>query len=240
MRRLGSSSAPVPLNHDDAYAAWAATYPPRPHNALMRAEQAVVAGIVASLAPRRAVDVGSGTGRGLALLTAAGARFVAGVDRSPEMLRHAHGWPGRLVRGDAEALPLRSDSCDLVVSSLMAGDLDTVATWVGEAARILEPGGHLVYSDFHPTWLERGWTRTFEDTDGRTFSLPFRTHRLDDHEDALTAAGLTRIACHEFALPNDGSAATDDMRRRWRDPLIGVVVHARKPAPRHGPENGNP
>ncbi len=72
------------------YALWAETYPPRPHNPLMEAEQSVVGADARSAAAApRALDVGTGTGRYLPLLQSAGARLVVGIDLSLAMLAHA-------------------------------------------------------------------------------------------------------------------------------------------------------
>src|SRR5712671_6172936 len=88
----------------EGYAVWADTYPPRPHNRLMAAEQEIVEPIIRSVAPTRALDVGTGTGRYLALLRAAGASFIVGVDMSLPMLEHRQCETPR-VCGDACRLP---------------------------------------------------------------------------------------------------------------------------------------
>ena len=77
----------VRLPAREGYAVWAETYPPRPHNRLMAAEQEIVEPIIRSTGPRRALDVGTGTGRYLALLHTAGARLVVGVDMSLPLLQ---------------------------------------------------------------------------------------------------------------------------------------------------------
>ena len=74
------------LPASEAYALWAETYPPWPHNPLMEVEQAVVAPIILSTTPMRALDVGTGSGRYLPLLASTGARLVVGVDCSLPML----------------------------------------------------------------------------------------------------------------------------------------------------------
>src|SRR5262245_34659675 len=77
------------LPADEAYALWAATYPPSAHNPLMEAEQAVVGPMLESIRPRRALDVGTGTGRNLRLLRQAGTARGIGMDRSWPMLERA-------------------------------------------------------------------------------------------------------------------------------------------------------
>lgn len=186
----------APLAASEAYALWADSYPPWAHNPLMQVEQAVVAPIIAASAPRRALDVGSGTGRYLPVLAAAGARVAVAVDASMAMLaRQTAGRPR--VCGSACCLPFRDARFDLVCSSLMAGDLPDVSEWVAEAARVLKPGGHLVYSDFHPAWREAGWRRTFRTPDGAERELEYFPHAIDDHLAALERAALEVRAIRE-------------------------------------------
>jgi malonyl-CoA O-methyltransferase len=185
--RLLGLRADDPLAARDGYALWAENYPPRPHNPLMEAEQSVVEPLLAaSMAmarpgrPSRALDVGTGTGRYLPLLASAGASIVVGLDMSLPMLgRNSCGRPR--VCGDACRLPFPDRAFDLVCASLMAGDIEDLGSWVREAGRVLEPGGHLVYSDFHPSWQARRWRRTFRTVDGRQLELSYFPHSVEQH-----------------------------------------------------------
>ena len=150
----------------------------------MAAEQAVVAPILQLAVPRRALDVGTGTGRYLPLLAGAGARLVVGVDLSLAMLRRQSGDEPR-VCSDARRLPFGDGTFDLVCASLMLGDVEDVGDWVREAARVLAPGGRLVYSDFHPSWADRRWRRTFRAADGRQLELTYFHHSIDEHLEHL-------------------------------------------------------
>src|SRR5262249_60173739 len=71
-----------------------------------------------------------------------------------------------ILCADACQLPFRRGTFDLVNASLMVGDLRDLPGWSHEIARVLSVGGHLVYSDFHPSWRENGWQRTFKDRNG--------------------------------------------------------------------------
>jgi malonyl-CoA O-methyltransferase len=173
----------------DAYALWAESYPPWPHNALMRAEQRVMVPLIAATTPSRALDVGTGTGRYLPHLEATGAALVIGLDLSMSMLSR-HVGPSLRVCADAHRLPFDEGAFDLVTASLMVGDVERLADWVHEMARVLTPGGHLIYSDFHPAWAAEGWRRTFRTVDGRLVELDFWPHTIDDHLAALSGASL--------------------------------------------------
>ena len=98
-------------------------------------------------------------------------------------------------------------------------------------ARVLAAGGHLVYSDFHPSWAQRGWTRTFRDADGALHDISFNPHSIDDHLAALDAAGLRVRTIREprFNSPRDESEpGIKAFRRRWGNPQVVVVFHAVK------------
>jgi len=208
----------------EAYARWADNYPPQPHNPLMRAEQGAMAPLVAATTPLCALDVGTGTGRYLPLLVAAGARVAVGVDLSMSMLARQRR-PARLVCGDARRLPFRDGRFDVVTSSLMAGDLERLDAWVEEAARLLSPGGHLIYSDFHPSWATERWRRTFETADGQSFEVPYFPHDLDDHLAALESRAFDVQTIREPRLARSDRSAVG---KRRRDLPIVVVIHAVK------------
>jgi SAM-dependent methyltransferase len=209
----------------EGYALWAETYPPWPHNPLMRAEQLAVEPIISAAAsgaaPARALDVGTGTGRYLPLLASAGARLVVGLDMSLPMLgRKAYGLPR--VCADACRLPFPDASFDLICSSLMVGDLEDLGAWLGEATRVLAPGGHLVYSDFHPSWTAERWRRTFRTADGRLFELSYFPHAIDEHLALLEQAPFVVRAIREPRLAG-------------RKTPVVVVFHAVKPVRRRVP-----
>jgi SAM-dependent methyltransferase len=95
-------------------------------------------------------EVGAGTAFLGAALVRAGARVVA-VDLSVEQLATArrnqrhHDIAFGLVTADGVRLPLRDASFDLVVSEYGAAPWCAPDAWVDEAARVLRPGGRLVF-----------------------------------------------------------------------------------------------
>jgi malonyl-CoA O-methyltransferase len=113
--------------------------------------------------PRRIVDVGCGTGVHLEEL---GRRYrgaqVIGVDYSGAMLAQARGrsrwWrriaggTARLVRADAEKLPLAAASSDFIFSNLALHWCDPQA-FFAEASRTIATGGLMLFSTFGPDTL---------------------------------------------------------------------------------------
>ncbi len=221
-----------------AYDIWADTYPGVAHNPLMRLEQEIVESILMTLQPSRALDVGTGSGRYLPILKRTGATRVVGVDFSMAMLRRnrdplarpepIEGRARSLVCADARQLPFARRAFDVVNASLTVGDVVDLHAWTRELARVLARGGHLVYSDFHPSWAQHGWKRTFRGRDGEAHELGFAAHAIDDHLAAIDAAGLRTVAIREPRFTDDEDAGVKEFRRRWRNPPVVVVFHTVK------------
>lgn len=237
----------------DLYDLWADTYPATPHNPLMRLEQEVVEPLLARLKATRALDVGTGSGRYLPLLAATGAKTVVGVDfsiamltRRAKALRHDSPESGHnpsesgaalqgcearhacRICGDATRLPFRRGAFDLVNASLMVGDVVELRAWTIEMARVLARGGQLVYSDFHPSWTQHGWRRTFRSADGASHDVEYAPHAIDEHLAALGEAGLRIVAIREPRFKDMVDPAVKAFRRRWNNPPVVAIFHAAK------------
>ena len=95
------------------------------------------------------VDLGCGTGYFTRALTAHYGAAPLGLDLAEGMLRHARdqspGTTGWIV-ADAEALPLRTASQDLIFSSLALQWCPDLALVLREAHRVLRPGGCLAFN----------------------------------------------------------------------------------------------
>lgn len=111
--------------------------------------QQLLAQLPAAINPVRWLDLGCGTGY---FSRALGERFPASqglaLDIAEGMLQHARplGGAQQFVAGDAEQLPLRDESCDLLFSSLALQWCANFQIVLSEAARVLRPGGVLAFS----------------------------------------------------------------------------------------------
>lgn len=99
---------------------------------------------------RDAIELGCGTGYVSAWLARRGARVV-GIDNSPRQLETArrlqaeHDLEFPLLLGNAEAVPYPDASFDIAISEYGAALWADPYRWIPEAARLLRPGGELVF-----------------------------------------------------------------------------------------------
>jgi SAM-dependent methyltransferase len=100
---------------------------------------------------RDIIELGCGTAYFGAGLKKLGARRVVGVDVTPAQLATARemdelfGLGLELIEANAESVPLPDASFDLAVSEYGASIWCDPYLWIPEAARLLRPGGELVF-----------------------------------------------------------------------------------------------
>lgn len=118
--------------------------------------EAAIADVLGEAPIGRLVDIGTGTGRMLELF-AGRAGQALGVDRSSEMLRLARAKLSERGLGNADlrqadlyALPLADDAADVAIIHHVLHFAQQPGAAIGEAARVLTPGGRLLIADFAP------------------------------------------------------------------------------------------
>ena len=219
----------------DGYALWSASYD-QEENGLIILEERQVDRLLAPLSFASALDVGAGTGRHALRLARQGAR-VAALDQSPEMLavaRLAAQHEGLSIdfhlRSLDDDLPFEAEQFDLLICALMLCHVPGLARALREFARVLQPGGHLLITDFHPVHIRYGW-RTAFNRDGVNYRLPTVERTKDDYLEAITASGLAILEVAESLVGEtpEGSLP-EEMRRVDADKPFCLSVLARKPA----------
>jgi SAM-dependent methyltransferase len=169
------------------------------------------------------VELGCGTGYFGAGLKRAGAARVVGVDVTPAQLDTARrmneetGLGLEFVEANAEETGLPDESFDLAVSEYGASIWCDPAKWVPEAARLLRPGGELVFLR-NATLAVLCFT---DDSVSQTLQRPQRgLYRMDWEDDGSTEFqmshgdwvrmlrnnGFELIALAELYAPDDATA----------------------------------
>ena len=148
-----TDESPVALAAYEALADdFARNAPEKAYNADL--ERPATRGLLPEVEGATVLDAGCGPGITTEQLLDDGAARVVGLDVSPRMLGHARdrvGIRATFVRGDlASPLPFEDGEFDLVHAAL---SLTYVRDWdalFAEVARVLQPGGHVVFSTQHP------------------------------------------------------------------------------------------
>lgn len=195
-------------------------------------------GVLGEVAGLDVVELGCGTAYISAWLAKRGARPV-GVDLTPAQLSTARRCQDRfglwfpLVEADAGAVPLRAGRFDLAISECGASLWCEPARWIPEAARLLRPGGRLI---FHTVGLLVAMCLPAETGPaGQALIHPQRAVRrvqipgagVEFHPShgewiqLLRTAGFVIDALHELYAPPGASThpyyelATADWARQW-------------------------
>lgn len=227
----------------DAWAAWAAT----PDHDVFFWRFNLPAFLPLVPPPGRAtLDLGCGEGRVARALAAHGHRLV-GVDAAIPLVRRAGADPRQpipVAAADANALPVRDGSVDLVIAFMLLQDVDDLVATTCEVARVLEPRGRLCFAILHPIAtagdfagpsadsafvIERAYDEPFRFTElGERAGLRMRFHSehrpLGTYVDALADAGLVIERLRE---PVPDAALVDDDPLRLRQRRIPWYLHGR-------------
>jgi demethylmenaquinone methyltransferase/2-methoxy-6-polyprenyl-1,4-benzoquinol methylase len=178
----------------------------------------------------RVLDVACGTGDLVELARGRGAR-VTGIDFAAGMLAVAgrRGLRGRIVRGDALALPLADAATDAITCAFALRNFVAIPPFFAEAARVLRDGGRLAVLEVaeprnallragHRLYFHRAVPilgRVLSDRNAYAY-LPASTAYLPPPEelaDTLRAVGFSDVRRRTFGL---GAAQLISARRAPR------------------------
>jgi SAM-dependent methyltransferase len=190
------------------------------------------------------LELGCGGGQWSTFLADAGARPV-GLDLSDAQLAAARSqmrtrFP--LVHGDGEDLPFRDESFDVVLSDHGAMSWADPYRTVPEAARVLRPGGRLVFNATTP-WLSLCQSGDVDGPPSAALTADyFGLHRVDERDGAATfgltygawirlfrrcqllVEDLLELRAPEGATTSYDGYVTFDWARRWPAEAIWVTI----------------
>jgi SAM-dependent methyltransferase len=208
-------------------------------------------GVLPELDGKDVVELGCGTAYVSAWLARRGARPV-GIDITPAQLETARRMQREfelefpLIEASAEDVPLPDESFDLAVSEYGASIWADPNLWIAEAARLLRPGGTLVFlvngtlfmlcaSDVEEppgTELRRpyfGMHRLeWADDNSVNFHLGFGDRIRLLHANGFEVERLVEVRAPEDAQPHSFEALPGpDWARRWPSEEIWVATKLR-------------
>ena len=114
--------------------------------------------ILPEIAGLEGLDIGCGEGSNTRQLARLGARMTA-IDIAPTFIRHAEASEAaeplgiRYQHADGMALPFTDDSFDFATAFMSLMDMPNQQAVLGEARRVLRPGGFLQFSILHPCFV---------------------------------------------------------------------------------------
>jgi malonyl-CoA O-methyltransferase len=170
---------------------------------LQRAVGGTLVGCLPSdLRPTDWLDLGCGTGYFSRVLASRfPGSYGAALDIAEGMLRHARpkGGAAAFVAGDAECLPIRDASFELIFSSLALQWCDDFSAVLSEAKRVLRPGGVLAFSSLCNGTLQE-LRDSWEAVDGFAHVNRFRPLEVYQQRCADSGLRLGRLEVHPHVL----------------------------------------
>ncbi len=224
-----------PVTTREGYAIWSASYA-RERNPLIGVEELFLPAFEADLQVDTVLDVGSGTGR-QALRWARRSARVTTVDQSPEMLAVAQetasleGLAINFHVSPIEAgLPVATAAFDLAVCALMLTHVADLTAAIGECARAVRSGGHLLITDLHPTCTALGWTAGVP-RPGIRYVMPGEQHPRAAYLAAIKKSGCDVLQVIDALVRNAPEGYTrDSFIRDYGDVPFCLLILARKEA----------
>jgi malonyl-CoA O-methyltransferase len=175
----------------------------------------------------RWLDLGCGTGHFSRVLAArAPQAWGLALDLAEGMLRHARPLGGAqdFIAGDAEQLPLRADSLDLIFSSLALQWCGNFSAVLSEAQRVLRPGGVFAFSSLCVGTLQE-LRDSWQAVDGLVHVNRFR--QFADYQQLCAGSGLALVSL-------------DQQQQRLYYPNLRQLTHELKALGAHNLNPGRP
>ncbi|HLJ32394.1 MAG TPA: class I SAM-dependent methyltransferase [Ktedonobacteraceae bacterium] len=217
----------------EGYALWAASYD-QEKNGLIYVEEQHVDRLLTHIPFSRVLDVGTGTGRHALKLARQGVSVTA-IDQSPQMLAVAREAAQReglsldfRLHSLEHDLPFEEQQFDLVVCALTLSHIPNLAHALQEFSRVLQDGGYLLITDFHPVHTIYGWKTAFRRAEV-TYQLPTVGYTRDNYLEAITASSLTILEVADILVGEAPEGyIPEEMLRIHADKPLCLCILAQK------------
>lgn len=208
IKDLGQGSVSE-LDPYKAYELWANSYDKTEGNALLFADETAVRPLLEKLPLRgkAVLDAGCGTGRYLEALQRHHPRLIVGIDFISGMIKKARKKNNfasvvHFQVAQLEWLPLRDESFDFVLCTLVLGHIVDLESAVAELSRVLRRNGSMIISCFHPYGQLLGWVRTFRPNNSSKWSRRYAARYYRHlHSDFFKAFQLSQLEATQMFEP---------------------------------------
>jgi len=165
------------------YDTWALSYDDQPNNLILRLDQEILNSFLktVSLNNRLIADIGCGTGRHWTTLYKLGAASITGFDVSAGMLEKLQlKFPGAAVIlvKDHLLTGAPDQQFNFLLSTLTLAHISNARKAMTEWNRVLQSGGEMILTDYHPEALRRNASRTFRHQ-GKTYTVQSHVHPVE-------------------------------------------------------------
>lgn len=147
-------------------------------------------------------DIGCGTGRHWPYLFSKKPAELFGFDVSEKMLdvlRSKYFSANVYMQKSNELPQLANESCNVVISTLTIGYIKNIEAAFREWSRILKAGGDFIFTDYHPTLLEKGGNRNFV-INGKSSSAKNYIHTIERIAKITATLGLQTVHYQEKTI----------------------------------------
>jgi ubiquinone/menaquinone biosynthesis C-methylase UbiE len=166
-----------------AYNTWAKDYDNQPDNLMLALDEEIFTGLLNDIDVQNTIvaDIGCGTGRHWKKLLEKNPKKLIGFDVSEEMLKmlqQKFSFSDTHLLKDDKLPQLKNNSCDLIISTLTIAHIKNAEQVITEWDRVLNPGGYIIITDFHPVALSKGGKRTFRHNN-KTIAVTNYVHSIE-------------------------------------------------------------
>lgn len=181
----------------EGYDTWSHSYDDQPHNLILHLDREILHTMLqqVTLLNRKMADIGCGTGRHWTELYKGNPASITGFDVSKGMLEKLQlkfpDAPVFLVN-DHQLSGIAAGQFDLLLSTLTLAHIQNVQKTLEEWNRVLQSGGELILTDYHPDALQRNASRTFHHQ-GKTYAVQSHVHPVNQIRKIAGQLGWTEI-----------------------------------------------